>query len=47
MLHKKQTNLSYSGRAVINYELPLNEVVFDFNDRLKSMTKDMQVLIMK
>ena len=34
-----QTNLSYSGnRAVINYELPLNEVVFDFNDRLKSMT---------
>ena len=34
-----QTNLSYSGnRAVVNYELPLNEVVFDFNDRLKSMT---------
>ena len=34
-----QTNLSYSGnRAVINYEIPLNEVVFDFNDRLKSMT---------
>ena len=34
-----QTNLSYSGnRAVINYELPLNEVVFDFNDRIKSMT---------
>ena len=34
-----QTNLSYSGnRAVINYEVPLNEVVFDFNDRLKSMT---------
>ena len=34
-----QTNLSYSGnRAVLNYELPLNEVVFDFNDRLKSMT---------
>ena len=34
-----QTNLSYSeNRAVVNYELPLNEVVFDFNDRLKSMT---------
>ena len=34
-----QTNLSYSGnRAVVNYEIPLNEVVFDFNDRLKSMT---------
>ena len=34
-----QSNLSYSGnRAVLNYEIPLNEVVFDFNDRLKSMT---------
>ena len=34
-----QVNLSYSGRrAVISYELPLNEVVFDFNDRIKSMT---------
>ena len=34
-----QTNLTYSGnRAVLNYELPLNEVVFDFHDRLKSMT---------
>jgi len=34
-----QTNLSYSGnRAVLNYEVPLNEVVFDFNDRLKSMS---------
>jgi len=34
-----QTNLSYSGnRAVINYELPLNEVVFDFYDRLKSLS---------
>ncbi len=34
-----QTNLSYSGnRAILNYEIPLNEVVFDFNDRLKSMT---------
>ncbi len=34
-----QTNLTYSeARAVLNYELPLNEVVFDFYDRLKSMT---------
>jgi len=34
-----QKNLNYSGnRAVISYEIPLNEVVFDFNDRLKSMT---------
>ncbi len=34
-----QKNLSYSGnRVVLNYEIPLNEVVFDFNDRLKSMT---------
>ena len=34
-----QKNLNYSGnRAVINYEIPLNEIVFDFNDRLKSMT---------
>jgi len=34
-----QTNLSYTGsRAILSYELPLNEVVFDFNDRLKSMT---------
>ena len=34
-----QKNLSYSGnRAVLNYELPLNEVVFDFYDRLKSLS---------
>ena len=34
-----QLNLEYSGkRAVLTYELPLNEVVFDFNDRLKSVT---------
>ena len=34
-----QINLAYSGnRAVLTYELPLNEVVFDFNDKIKSMT---------
>ena len=34
-----QLDLSYSGnRAVLNYKLPLNEVVFDFNDRLKSVS---------
>ena len=34
-----QKDLSYSGnRAVIVYEIPLNEVVFDFYDRLKSLT---------
>ena len=35
----KQNNLTYSGnRAVLIYELPLNEVVFDFYDRLKSIS---------
>ncbi len=34
-----QNNLTYSGnRAVLSYELPLNEVVFDFYDRLKSIS---------
>ena len=35
-----QTNLHYSARhVVISYDLPLNEVVMDFFDRLKSMTR--------
>ncbi len=35
-----QKDLSYVGsRAMIVYELPLNEVVFDFYDRLKSISK--------
>jgi GTP-binding protein LepA len=35
-----QTELTYVGsRAMVVYELPLNEVVFDFYDRLKSITK--------
>ena len=36
----RQINLSYAGsRAMLEYELPLNEVVFDFYDRLKSVTR--------
>ncbi len=35
-----QKELSYAGaRAMLKYELPLNEVVFDFYDRLKSISK--------
>ncbi len=35
-----QTNLTYAGsRAMVQYELPLNEVVFDFYDRLKSVSR--------
>jgi GTP-binding protein LepA len=36
----RQKNLSYAGaRALVVYELPLNEVVFDFYDRLKSVSR--------
>ena len=35
-----QRDLTYAGsRAMVVYDLPLNEVVFDFYDRLKSVTK--------
>ncbi len=35
-----QVDLSYVGsRALVQYDLPLNEVVFDFYDRLKSVSK--------
>ncbi|MEM7768392.1 MAG: translation elongation factor 4, partial [Pseudomonadota bacterium] len=35
-----QRELSYvGGRAMVKYELPLNEVVFDFYDRLKSISR--------
>ncbi len=36
-----QKNMAFHGteRAVISYELPLNEIVLDFHDKLKSLTK--------
>lgn len=35
-----QADLNYVGkRAMVTYDLPLNEVVFDFYDRLKSISK--------
>jgi GTP-binding protein LepA len=35
-----QIELTYvSGRAMVIYRLPLNEIVFDFYDKLKSYTK--------
>ena len=36
----RQKELTYAGsRAMLIYELPLNEVVFDFYDRLKSVSR--------
>ncbi len=36
----EQIDLTYTGsRAMVTYNLPLNEVVFDFYDRLKSITR--------
>ena len=36
----RQKNLTYAGsRAMVVYDLPLNEVVFDFYDRLKSVSR--------
>jgi GTP-binding protein LepA len=36
----EQIDLTYAGnRAMVVYRLPLNEVVFDFYDRLKSVSK--------
>src|SRR5580692_61988 len=36
----RQTELTYAGsRAMLVYRLPLNEVVFDFYDRLKSVSR--------
>ena len=36
----EQIDLTYAGsRAMVIYRLPLNEVVFDFYDRLKSVTR--------
>lgn len=36
----RQKDLTYAGsRAMVTYELPLNEVVFDFYDRLKSVSR--------
>ena len=36
----RQVDLTYAGnRALVKYDLPLNEVVFDFYDRLKSVSR--------
>ena len=33
-------------RALMKYELPLNEIIYDFFDALKSRSRDMRPLIM-
>ena len=41
----RQKNLTYAGtRAMLVYELPLNEVVFDFYDRLKSISARLRLV---
>ena len=41
----RQKQLTYAGsRAMVVYDLPLNEVVFDFYDRLKSVSQGLCLL---
>ncbi|MGN6625752.1 MAG: translation elongation factor 4 [Tepidisphaeraceae bacterium] len=37
--YKKTEYLGNSGRVILEYELPLAEIIYDFYDRLKSATK--------
>ena len=36
---QKDISIMASDRAVVKYELPLNEIILDFHDKLKSLTK--------
>ena len=36
---RRNSNISASGRVMLTYEMPLNEVVMDFYDRLKSVSR--------